>query len=468
MAKKKKLRLFDAILAAVCIVLTIDAVAPAAAIGNSQYFWWLLLLIGFFIPYGLVNAELGTAYEDQGGLCDWVKRAFGIRAGSRVAFYYWINFPIWVTSTLIMFTQVFTAATGILISPLTALVIQLAVVWLVVFLSNHHISESKWLVNIGALIKVALILVLGCLGVYAAMTRGVANPANSILDFLPNASGLSYISIIIFNFLGFEVITTYAGDMQNPTKEIPRAIIWGGVLITAFYLFASFGIGVAIPTAELSKSSGFIDSLAILLGSPGGVFLVICGLLFMFTLITNTITWSLGVNYVTQHAAEFGTLPKFLASKSKKNGMPLGANLTNGVVISALLISAALLDAFGSGTDVFWMFFALNVDLLLACYLFLFPSFLKLRKSDAQRPRPYRVKGGKAKLILITVAPFAFLCITLFFTFFSDTPGGALSPNLPLILGVAGAVAVGELVAAHSVRKHMRGKSSLAEPSVDR
>lgn len=188
----------------------------------------------------------------------------------------------------------------------------------------------------------------------------------------------------------------------------------------------------------------------------------------MFTLITNTITWSLGVNYVTQHAAEFGTLPKFLASKSKKNGMPLGANLTNGVVISALLVSAALLDAFGSGTDVFWMFFALNVDLLLACYLFLFPSFLKLRKSDAQRPRPYRVKGGKAKLILITVAPFAFLCITLFFTFFTDTPGGALSPNLPLILGVAGAVAVGELVAAHSVRKHMRDKSSLAEPSADR
>ena len=81
------------------------------------------------------------------------------------------------------------------------------------------------------------------------------------------------------------------------------------------------------------------------------------------------LTWSLGVNYVTQHAAQYGTLPRFLASKSKKEGMPLGANITNGTVISVLLAAAAILEATGGGTDVFWMFFALNVDLLL-CLLY--------------------------------------------------------------------------------------------------
>lgn len=458
--KPKKLRLFDAILAAVCVVLTIDAVAPAAAIGNSQYFWWILLLLGFFVPYGLVNAELGTAYEDEGGLCDWVKRAFGIRTGSRAAFYYWINFPIWITSTLVMFTQVFTATTGIQIEPFTALFIQLGIVWLVVLLSNYHISESKWLVNIGALIKAGLILILGGLGVYAAITRGVANPANSFADFLPSAAGLPFISIIIFNFIGFEVVTTYASDMQNPKKELPRAIIWGGVLITAFYLFATFGIGVAVPTAELSKASGFIDSLAILAGSSGGLLILVCGSLFMFTLVTNMLTWSLGVNYVTQHAAQYGTLPKFLASKSKKEGMPLGANLTNGVVISVLLIVAAIMQNTGGNMDVFWVFFALNVDLLLACYLFLFPSFWKLRKIDPDRERPYRVKGGSVRVFLVAAIPFALLCITLFFTFFEGGPEGTPELNVPILICVAIAVAVGEIVAAHSVKKH---KAKLAE-----
>ena len=460
---KKKLRLFDAILAAVCVVLTIDAVAPAAAIGNSQYFWWILLLLGFFIPYGLVNAELGTAYEDEGGLCDWVKRAFGIRTGSRAAFYYWINFPIWITSTLVMFTQVFTATTGIPIPPLTALFVQLGIVWLVVLLSNFHISESKWLVNIGALLKAGLILVLGGLGVYAALTRGVANPATSFTDFLPNAAGLSFISIIIFNFIGFEVVTTYAGDMQNPKKELPRAIIGGGILITAFYLFASFGIGVAIPTAELSKASGFIDSLRILAGSQGGLLVLICGLLFLFTLVTNMLTWSLGVNYVTQHAAQYSTLPKFLASKSKKEGMPLGANLTNGVVISILLTVAAVMELSGSGTDVFWMFFALNVDFLLACYLFLFPSFWRLRKIDPDRERPYRVKGGKVRIFLVAAIPFFLLCMTLFFTFINETPEGGQTLNVPLVVGVASAVAVGEIVAWHSVQKKRKAEALAAE-----
>lgn len=57
--KVKKFRLFDAVLAAVCIVLVVESSAPAAAIGNAQFFWWIFLLLGFFLPYGLISAELG-------------------------------------------------------------------------------------------------------------------------------------------------------------------------------------------------------------------------------------------------------------------------------------------------------------------------------------------------------------------------------------------------------------------------
>lgn len=43
----KKFRLFSAVLATVCIILVGDAIAPVAAIGNSQYFWWVILLLAF-------------------------------------------------------------------------------------------------------------------------------------------------------------------------------------------------------------------------------------------------------------------------------------------------------------------------------------------------------------------------------------------------------------------------------------
>lgn len=44
--------------------------------------------------------------------------------------------------------------------------------------------------------------------------------------------------------------------------------------------------------------------------------------------------------------------------------------------------------------------------------------------------------------------------MTLFFTFFEERPDGTNMVNIPLIIGVACAVAVGEFVAAHSVKKH--------------
>ena len=47
--KKKKFRLVDAVLATVCITLVAESVAPTAAIGNSQYFWWIFLIIGFLL-----------------------------------------------------------------------------------------------------------------------------------------------------------------------------------------------------------------------------------------------------------------------------------------------------------------------------------------------------------------------------------------------------------------------------------
>ena len=55
MEKKKKFRLFDAILATVCITLVAESVMPTAAIGNSQYFWWIFLIIAFCIPYVILS-----------------------------------------------------------------------------------------------------------------------------------------------------------------------------------------------------------------------------------------------------------------------------------------------------------------------------------------------------------------------------------------------------------------------------
>ena len=77
--EKNQFRLADVILSVICVVFVAEAAAPVASIGNSQYFWWIFMILAFLLPYGLIAAELGTAYAGDGGLYDWIRTASGRR-----------------------------------------------------------------------------------------------------------------------------------------------------------------------------------------------------------------------------------------------------------------------------------------------------------------------------------------------------------------------------------------------------
>lgn len=443
--KTKKFRLFDAVLAAVCVVLVVESAAPAAAIGNSQFFWWFFLLIGFFLPYALISAELGTTYEDEGGIYDWVKKAYGPKWGSRVAWYYYINFPLWMGSLAVLFTDLVSFLMGSEMSTFSMLIWQIAFIWIVVLISSFKISDSKWILNIAAIFKAIIMLAIGFLGIYASITKGAANDY-SIETFIPgfNLQSLSNISVIIFNFLGFEVVTTFASEMDNPKKQIPKAIILGGIFIAIFYILASFGIGVAVPRDELSASSGLIDSFVMLTGRSTGIVIVIFTLMFIYTLAANLISWSLGVNYVAMYAAKQNGLPKVL-EKESKGGMPMGANITNGVIATVIVIVSVFIPS----EDIFWSFFALNMITLLLSYILMFPSFLKLRKTDPKKERPFKINGGSFKLKVITYVPMILLILSVLLSLFPMSSDPAeLSSKIPLIIGTAAAVIIGEIIAA--------------------
>ena len=83
---QKKIQLTDIILTVICVVFVAEAAAPVAVLGNSQFFWWLFMIIAFLLPYGLISSELGTTYQGDGGLYEWVNAAFpGTRWGARAA-----------------------------------------------------------------------------------------------------------------------------------------------------------------------------------------------------------------------------------------------------------------------------------------------------------------------------------------------------------------------------------------------
>ncbi|MFV0382027.1 MAG: APC family permease [Breznakia sp.] len=451
--KKKKFRMIDAVLLVICVVFVAEAAAPVAAIGNSQYFWWILLMLIFLLPYGLISSELGTTYDGEGGLYDWVRKAFGSRMGSRASWYYWINFPLWMASLAVVFPGMITLITGFEINTVAAIAIELMFIWIIVFLSFYSVSDSVWILNGAAVIKVLLALLLGGLGIYVALTQGVANEI-SVSSLLPSfdLDSLSYISVIVFNMLGFEVICTLSGDMENPNKQIPKAIVIGGLVIAGIYMFSAFGIGVAIPTSDISTSSGLVDAIILMTNEPAGLLVKGVAFLFLLTLFGNMISWSLGVNSVACYAAKNNDMPKVFAIESKKNKMPIGSALMNGVVASVVI----LLAPFIPNQDLFWSFFALNLVMFLMAYIPIFPAFLRLRKIDPDTERPFRVKGSKTVLTILAALPMIVIIISLIFTaiplsFDSET----LNATLPITIGALIFVLIGEIICRRNTGKNL-------------
>ena len=462
----KKFRLIDAILSVITVVFVAEAAAPAAAIGNSQFFWWIFLIIAFLLPYGLVVSELGTTYDDEGGLYDWVRRAFGDRWGSRVSWYYWINFPLWMASLAILFPETIALITGFELDLLPALAIELAFIWIVVFLSFSKVSDSAWILNLSAVLKVGIALLVGGLGIWYALTFGFANDM-APETFLPSfdANGLTYLSIILFNFMGFEVITTYVGSMENPSRQIPRAIIAGGIAIAALYLFSSFGIGAAIPAEDISLDSGIMDAVGIMAGVGSALFVVV-GIVFLVTLFGNMVSWSFGVNFVAEHAAKKGNMPRPFARESEKNQMPTGAAVINGVVASALVLLAPVMELAGFD-GFFWIFFSMNIVFLLISYIPMFPAFLKLRRVDAAAPRVFKVPGGRGVLLVATWLPVVLLVLSIIATIAPPTGSEAETSKIPMLIGVIAFVLIGEVVRVVSARGRTveyRGMDASGDP----
>ena len=447
----KKFRMIEVILTVICIVFVAEAAAPVASMGNSQFFWWIVLIILYLVPYGLMAAELGTTYPGEGGLYDWVKRAYGPKMGTREAWYYWVNYPIWKASLAVMAPQVLQVAFGLHIGKIPALMIELVFIWLVVLVSMFRVSDSAWVLKGSAVIKVFLALTVGVLGIYYATRHGIANEM-TLQSFLPkfDIKSLSFLAVIIFNFHGFEIIATMSHTMEHPKRQIPLSIIIGGLVIAGIYLFTAFGIGVAIPSSKISTSTGLIDSIEILTGGGRSIFLSLVAILFLVTLFGNMMAWALGANSVAAHAAQNGDMPKIFGTKNSRTGMPRGAALMNGIVASIIVIVAVFIP----NEDLFWSFFALNLVMILLAYALVFPTFVKLRAIDENRERPFKVGGKKWFIVAFAASPFILTVAAIILLVIPiDFKMTSIINSLPISLGAVGFIVIGEIIAIICAKK---------------
>ncbi len=397
----------DLLLFTVSAILTIDTLASAASMGVSWFTWWALTIVLFFVPYGLITAELGAAWPGEGGIFVWVREAFGPRWGSLAAWFYWINNAYWVPSVYLVFAgTLHSLALRALLPPAwntgaraTWLQAGIAIVvtWLTVAVGVVRLRVSKWVPNVGAVVKVAIFVGLGALGL-GAWSRG-APPANvfDLEQLLPHwGDSLAFLPVLLYNALGFELMSSAGEEMRDPQRDVPRVILVSGALIAAVYTLGVLGILLAVPVSQLSLVTGTWDALQVLgrtWGASADGLVLALGIGFLYSCVANIVTWSLGVNRVAAAAAAEGALPAFLGHLHPRFRTPHVAFLVMGAVSTLLLVGNALLGT-DQADNVFWMVFKLSGICLLVSYLLVFPAFVVLRRTRPDVPRPYRMPGG--------------------------------------------------------------------------
>ncbi|HEY7775388.1 MAG TPA: APC family permease [Kineobactrum sp.] len=447
----KTLRQRDMVLFTVSAILLLDTLTAAASVGAPSVFWWLLLGLVFFVPFAMICAEMGCAYPEQGGIYAWIRDAYGGRWASRATWCYWVNTAVWMPAIFILFAGVFKQMFFPELSLGWQIAVGIILTWLAVLVNVVTLEVGKWIPNVGAIIKVFIFLAIIIGAIIHVQGYGMANPL-TLETLKPDwSNSLQYIPAIIYGMLGFELVSAGSAEMRNPARDVPRAILISGTIILLLYLCGTMAVLAALPAGDINLVEGIIDTLQLFFGGTplGGVFVMVLGIGALFTFFSNGVTWALGCNRAAAEAALEGELPRVFAIESKTLGTPVGAAVLMGIVSTIVLLMYGLLAL--SNEELFWSLFTFSAVIFLLPYQGMLLTFIKMRVTDPDHHRPYRIPGGLAIARLCAWSCLVILALAI--VLFIYTPGEGL--QWAVLVGVIVTLVVGEGV-IRSAENHRR------------
>lgn len=393
----KTLGVFTLVMINVIAIDNLRSLTVGAEYGFSMVFFYLLAAILFFIPTILVTAELATGWPSTGGVYVWVREAFGPRWGFLTIWLQWIYNVVW-------YPTIFAFIAGIvayLIDPklvenkIFMLCVILSAFWGMTLVNCMGLKLSSLVSVVGAIIgtlfPMILIAILGMAWLYLDKPSQIKF---TFKDFLPNLTSyhdLAFLTNILFGLMGIEMSAVHAGDVHNPQRDYPRALIYSALIILTTLVFACLAITIVIPVKDLNLVSGFIDAFGIFFNAYNmGWVIPIIAVLIIVGSLGGASTWILGPARGLLIATDDSRLPKIIA-KRNKNNMPVGILLLQGVIVTILCTVFFVMPSVNSS---YWVLSNLTAQLALLFYMLMFAAAIRLRYKHAHVMRAYRIPGG--------------------------------------------------------------------------
>ena len=257
-----------------------------------------------------------------------------------------------------------------------------AVVALITVILVIGIKESADANNAMVLLKVGIIMFFIAVGLFLIHPSNWTNPATG--GFVPNGvAGISAAAaIIFFSYIGFDAVSTAAEETRNPGKDMPFGIIMSLVVTTLLYIAISVVMTGMAPWKLLGTAEPMITALRFAAGPPALLnasrFIVALGAVIAMGSVL--LVFQLGQPRIFFSMSRDGLLPPVLARVHPRFKTPYVGTILTGIFV-------AVFAAFANIAEVVDL---TNIGTLFA-FVLVSAGVIVLRRTDPDRPRPFRV-----------------------------------------------------------------------------
>ena len=397
------------------LALTLMNVTIIAGIGNdvqqafyglSSVTYFAIGAICFFIPTALVAAELASGWSNRGGIFRWVGEGLGKGWALTCLLILWfqtmINFGMGTPSdaaTIMFYTPMYDKAVQFAQHPQHEVLIMTGFIilyWVLTFVATKGVKAfanvAKYGVLIGTFIPLALMIILTIVWLCEGHQPAIPMTPKGLIPKWNGMSTLALAAGVFFSYTGIDMNAAHIKQLKHPEKDFTKAMFISMILVFLIFVVGTVIIAMVVPENQINviyTLNTVFRTLGATIGIPWlYMVLVWAGLC---NVLASVITNMAGPSFMLGQAGGSGFLPHWFQEKNKHE-MPAHLMYTQ---IAGMTIIAYLVKLLPNVEGFVIMLTQTITVLYLFYYILMFTTFLKLRYDQPNRPRAFKVPGGK-------------------------------------------------------------------------
>src|SRR5437667_4325720 len=359
----------------------------------------LFIPLFWCVPVSLVTAELTTAIPVEGGFYRWVRAGFGDFWGFLAGWWNWSASFVLAAAYAVLFADYLSDFISIYFTSVGAGIHYAIACTLVAVICYVNVRGIHMVGVVSTILEVFVLLVVGALCVAVAL-KWHHNPFSPLVP--PHAPRFQVfgagLALGLWLYSGYEQLSSVAEEVEEPQKTYPRALaIVVPLSIATYFLPTLFSLAAL---GDWQKwHTGYFSNAAQLLGGPWlAIPITIAAMIGNVSLLNATVLTS---TRMPSTMAEDGYLPPVLAARHPRYGTPWIAIIAS-CMIYALLAQKTMVQLL---TIYIWLRIGVTILTVLASW--------RLRKTQPDLPRPFRIPWGRTGLLYVIIAPLAMSVVAL-------------------------------------------------------